>query len=333
MAPSTAYLWFTTKKQRVAISTQRSAISLVVLVLVALGMLSSSGVSAEQPEGVCIDPIGTFDPAQYGGGCANYKRGEDSVVMIGRALLDFTWLTYGSSVEARVNDQTCGETAIPGLDGTFTLTIAGASLQAGCATAGQRVDFYIYDVLAAETLRWPSQPSSGPTFMSLTAVTNSAWYWFERVSNPRPAVGTMVEAYAGNTICDETTIGGEDEAKGYFIPEGIRGFSRLVVPSDDMQPGCAQNGSLVEFRVNGLRAETALLWRPGVQRLNLLVQGDASCDFLVDSRDALLALQVEAALLTSVPCHGDADRDGDIDVFDARHILEFAAHITNALPL
>jgi hypothetical protein len=64
-----------------------------------------------------------------------------------------------------------------------------------------------------------------------------------------------------------------------------------------------------------------------------MVQGDANCDFLVDSRDATLALQVTAALLSGVPCHADADRDGDIDVFDARHILEFAAAITNALPL
>jgi len=287
----------------------------------------------KEPVGVCIDPIGTFNPTQYGGGCINYELGKDEVLLVGRALLDFTWLTYGRSVEARVNGQTCGETTIPGADGTFTLTIKGASLQAGCATAGQRVEFYIYDVQAAETLTWPSEPSSGPTFMSLTAVKNSAWYWFERVSNPRPAVGTMVEAYIGNTICGETMIGGEDDAKGYFIPEGIRGFSRLIVQSASQHADCAQNASLVEFRVNGLRAETAVFWQPGVRRLDLMVQGDASCDFLVDSRDALLALQVEARLIASVPCHGDADRDRDIDVFDARHILEFSAHITNALPL
>lgn len=31
--------------------------------------------------------------------------------------------------------------------------------------------------------------------------------------------------------------------------------------------------------------------------------------------------------------NGDADRDRDIDVLDVRQILEFAAGITNALPL
>jgi hypothetical protein len=213
----------------------------------------------------------------------------------------------------------------------FVLSIAGGDSQPGCATAGQRVDFYMYGAPAGQTLAWPSSPGQNPSFLSLSSVSQVAWYWFERAATPAPRVGMVVQAYINGTLCGETTVGGEDQALGAFNRPNLRGFIRLLVPPTNKS--CAQDGALVEFRVNGLRAETALLWRPGVQRLNLLVQGDANCDFLVDSRDALLALQAEARLIASVPCHGDADRDGDIDVFDARHILEFAARITNALPL
>ncbi len=283
--------------------------------------------------GICIDPPGTFDPRQIGGSCVNVKQNQDSVRVVGRALFGSNYLTYGRTVEARVNGTTCGSTTIPGTDGTFMLTIEGAGLRKGCATPGQTVSFYLYGEQAAETMTWPSKPEVGPVALSLTRVNHEAWYWFERISTPRPNIGIEVEAYVGGTLCAQTTVGGENEAIGYFIPEGIRGFSQLIVQPASMQPGCGTNGGLVEFRVGGIRAETAVQWRPGVQRLNLLVQGDANCDFLVDSRDALLALQVTAALISSVPCHGDADRDGDVDVFDARHILEFAAGITPELPL
>jgi hypothetical protein len=234
----------------------------------------------------------------------------------------------GTLIEAFLGDQVCGQT--PG-GSYFELLVRGAGEQEGCAGPGDMVRFRIDGHEAAETLTWPEDPF-GFDILSLTAVDEQAWYWFERVSSPRPDVGMMVQAYIGGVMCAETTIGGEDEANGYFIPEGIRGFSRMVV-SSAAGAACGQNGALVEFAVNGLRAETAVPWRPGVQRLDLVVQGDANCDFLVDARDALLALQVTAALIDDVPCHGDADRDRDIDVFDARHILEFDAGITNALPL
>jgi len=282
-----------------------------------------------EPIGVCIDPLGTFNPTQIGGMCVNFESGKDQQLVIGRALLSDDYAPLGTLMEAYVGDQTCGQAAG---GGTFELLVLGAGEQAGCADAGDTVRFRVDGRDALETMVWPEEPQ-GFDFLSLTAIDEHAWYWFERTSNPRPSVGTMVQAYVGDTNCGETTIGGEDEATGYFIPEGIRGFSRLIVRSASQHAGCAQNASLVEFRVDGLRAETAVFWQPGLQRLDLMVQGDADCDFLVDSRDALLALQVEAALLASVPCHGDADRDHDIDVFDARYILEFAAHITNALPL
>jgi hypothetical protein len=300
--------------------------------IVALALLGLSHVSANGDQTTsCVDRPISFDPLFKPSGCFSYKPIDGGIVVIGRALLEFKFLEYGRAVEARVNGNMCGSVTIPGADGVFVLPVAGGDSQPGCATAGQRVDFYIYGALAGQTLVWPPTLGPNPSFLSLSSVSNVAWYWFERAAATPPHVGTTVEAYVNGTPCGETTIGGEAQALGAFNRPNIRGFLRLIVPPTNSD--CAQDNALTEFRVNGLRAETALLWRPGVQRLNLLVQGDANCDFLVDSRDALLALQAEAGLIASVPCHGDADRDGDIDVFDARHILEFAAGVTSALPL
>lgn len=278
--------------------------------------------------GICIDPPGTFNPAQIGGACVNYETGKDQQLIIGRALLGGDYAPPGTLIEAYVRNQLCGQTT----DGDpFELLVLGAGERAGCAEPGETVRFQVDGHAALEQLVWPEEPEGFDT-LSLTSVDQHAWYWFERV----PSVierGMHIEAHAGATVCGEAFIQGEEAANGYFIPEDIRGFSKLVVAHQSLEGGCGINGGLIEFRVNGIRAETAVFWQPGVRRLNLLVQGDANCDFLVDSRDATLVLQVSAALVNSVPCHGDADRDHDIDAIDARHILEFTAGITNALPL
>jgi hypothetical protein len=294
---------------------------------------SATLVSVEEvaePIGVCIDPVGTFQPTQISGACISYEQGKDQQLLIGRALVGGSFAPPGTAVQALVGEQVCGETT----DGDpFQLLVFGAGEQEGCARAGDTVRFLIGGQDTLETLRWPEEPS-GFQILALTAVHEQAWYWFERISTPRPERGMVVQAFVAGELCDETTVGGEEDAAGYSIPDNIRGFSRLVVGPVASPPSvCGLNGALVEFRVNGIRAETAVVWRPGIQRLNLMVQGDATCDFLVDSRDANLALQVTAGLISSVPCHGDGDRDRDIDVFDARHILEFTAGITSALPI
>jgi hypothetical protein len=84
--------------------------------------------------------------------------------------------------------------------------------------------------------------------------------------------------------------------------------------------------------VGGLRGETVVPWEPNVQRINLMVQGDANCDFLVDARDATLDMQFAARLTETIVCHGDADHSGGTDAFDAQQVLQFAAGLTNELP-
>ena len=55
--------------------------------------------------------------------------------------------------------------------------------------------------------------------------------------------------------------------------------------------------------------------------------GDADCNGRVDSRDALLVLQFEAALLDSLPCQdlADVNEDGSIDSIDAGLIKQIDA--------
>jgi hypothetical protein len=284
----------------------------------------------KQQSGICIDPIGTFSPRAILGGCIPFETGKDQVLVIGRALLGNDYAPSGTQIQALAGDTLCGQ----GTGGSkFTLLVLGAAEREGCAGSGESVRFVLDGQSAEETFVWPEN-SFGFAFLSLTAVDRHAWYWFERTSVSGPALDTVVQGFVAGQLCGKAMIRGEDDLIGFFfVPPGIRGFSRLIVPHSDLQPGCAENGSLVEFRVGGLRAETAVVWQSGVHRLDLLVQGDATCDFLVDPRDATLVLQHTARLVDDVACHGDADRDHDLDAIDARHILEFAAGITTALPL
>ena len=57
------------------------------------------------------------------------------------------------------------------------------------------------------------------------------------------------------------------------------------------------------------------------------VTGDADCNGRVDSRDALLVLQFEAALLDSLPCPdlADVNDDGSINSVDAGLIKQIDA--------
>jgi hypothetical protein len=58
-----------------------------------------------------------------------------------------------------------------------------------------------------------------------------------------------------------------------------------------------------------------------------------NCANGVDSIDALLVLQLVAALLESLPCDGNADiNGGGVDAVDALLILQYVAGLIDSLP-
>ena len=63
--------------------------------------------------------------------------------------------------------------------------------------------------------------------------------------------------------------------------------------------------------------------------------GDADCDGLVTSIDAVVVLQADAGLLNSVFCFGAADvnENGDLNALDAVLILQFVAGLIPSLPI
>lgn len=69
-------------------------------------------------------------------------------------------------------------------------------------------------------------------------------------------------------------------------------------------------------------------WSSGYSSGQVLHQGDANCDQLVDARDALAVLHVAAAVLPIAPCaaeSGDVNCDGAVNTADAIDILIYTA--------
>ncbi len=70
----------------------------------------------------------------------------------------------------------------------------------------------------------------------------------------------------------------------------------------------------------------------GVSDIGIL--GDVNCDGAIDAIDALLILQIKAALIDSLPCekNADVDESGQVTSIDAALILQFTAGLIGSLP-
>ncbi|MCH7579632.1 MAG: hypothetical protein IIB22_05260 [Chloroflexi bacterium] len=76
-------------------------------------------------------------------------------------------------------------------------------------------------------------------------------------------------------------------------------------------------------------AAIAFLWFSGGRADASNLFGDVDCSEIVSSIDAALILQLDAALITSLPCENksDLDEDGTTDSTDALTILQFDAQL------
>lgn len=72
---------------------------------------------------------------------------------------------------------------------------------------------------------------------------------------------------------------------------------------------------------------------PTPTRTPVAARGDADCNGRVNAVDAALVLQLEAALIASLPCPAAADVNGDgrVDSRDAFHMIQYVAGLVGSL--
>lgn len=199
----------------------------------------------------------------------------DVAVIAGIALLEDDRAPPGTLVEALVDGQECGTTEVLADDElNFGLHVLGEQEGSGCAAPGDQVRFRVGGVEAAETLTFlPFAYTPGPGYdiHNVVAMQDHAWYWMELYTPTGSFVqgSTLpVQALVGDEVCGETIVQG--------VGGSTTGFSRLIVPSADIQHGCGRPGAMVSFRVGGVLLETTVSWQPGLQQIELLLPGQPS---------------------------------------------------------
>ncbi len=189
-----------------------------------------------------------------------------------------------SQVLAFVGNTVCGS-APPGAIGPtdtgpsyFQLAFAPPGFLPGCE-AGSTVQFRVNGAVATETLLYPpvipagrgsgplSPPSPNtimPTFLSLTFGPSFARYYGDV-----PRISTEESVYLPGEL--RAVVNGMDCG----IPQFAFGPFHISVLPAELRPGCAVEGSVVEFYFGDVRANETVLWTPGVHTIELTVPDTA----------------------------------------------------------
>lgn len=248
-----------------------------------VGMLPSGGVA------LCAELAGSFNPLERSW-CAGFTfqwhttpgpvtvtiesgatvevaigaQPADIAAIAGMALPEDDYALPGTLIEALVGAQECGRTEVLTSQAfNYEFQILGEREREGCAGIGDAVQFRVGGLPAAETYSYvPFARVAGLGFQiqHLVAMEDHAWYWSEHFgAELLPHDDATVQALVDGVVCGETTatIGRWSTA----------GFYKLIVPSEAIQPGCGRPGVSVSFLVDGVEAETALPWVPGLQRI------------------------------------------------------------------
>ncbi len=196
-------------------------------------------------------------------------RPADVAVVTGDAILEIDHASQGTSIVAFVHGQECGTTQVTGgANYDFAIQILGAEERPGCARLGDQVQFTVGGVPAIDSVGWApfGSPPGSPGLLQyhhIVAMQQHAWYWFQSLGDNPPAAGTLVQAVIDGVICGEAHI----ESQGI----GLAGFSKLIVPSAELQPGCGRAGANVSFLFDGVVKGEPIEWSPGLQFINPLV--------------------------------------------------------------
>ncbi|MEX2246330.1 MAG: hypothetical protein WEC75_06555 [Dehalococcoidia bacterium] len=151
---------------------------------------------------------------------------------------------------------------IPAVErGAYRVGVADDADARGCGAPGGELLLWVYVndgyLFSNQTTPWPGNGADvafDATFSSASPrgaarpVTEFKGLLFDREGDMLPA-GSVVEAYAGETLCGMTSMRYGDVTEGYFT---------LVVAGPEMVVGCAE-GATLQFRVNDqLAAESAI---------------------------------------------------------------------------
>lgn len=194
----------------------------------------------------------------------------DLVSVAGNAILEDDFAPRGTEVLALVGDQVCGETTITDDELVFNVQVFGARERPNCANVGDEVHFTVGGVESAETVAWEPfvdvETFGGYLRTDLSAMEDHAWYWFHDTVEHKLYEGATVEAVIGGAVCGQARIefGGGIEGS----PEArIVGFSKLIVPSDELASGCGHDGATVTVRA-GDSVIASMEWKPGLQAID-----------------------------------------------------------------
>jgi hypothetical protein len=280
-----------------------------------------------EPEATVVVTSGAETVVDFG------VRESDSQVLSGIAILQGDYPTPGTPIEAFFGDSLCGsseaEAKVPGIH-NYEMIIVGAGEQAGCPQPGDPVQLNVGGIAAGEPVEY--EPT-GAFFnvMHLLAITEHAWFWAQEIALPGIGVpGYEVVALVDGNVCAETAVG----VMPTFSQQAL-GFTQLVVPPEDVLPGCGYEGATVEFLVGGQPTGTTLAWQRGIQYADLhlpgaVTNGDMNCSGAIESVDALFILRFVAELPIDTYClpfARDPNCDQGTTSADALILLRFVASL------
>jgi hypothetical protein len=110
-------------------------------------------------------------------------------------------------------------------------------------------------------------PSPALPIRNLTALGQNAWYWEGAFGKYAQLIEALVEARIDGKLCGETALNA-GHALSSPTGEVNAGFGKLIVPSEDIQPGCGRPGATVTFTIDGA-AVGSMIWQPGLQEVQL----------------------------------------------------------------